>query len=241
MKKQADPYQVAGRLIPELSEEVIDQATRWAIQHRRLKAMDAEKFKAQLRGGLEQNIDHDRIDDAQYHDSRSVGAPVQGGELAAMVGGNMAVGAGITALKNRSDRKKAILDGVPFKPESIRPGDILSRAFGPGAVIPTAAFETARIALNPMSDPLYRRGQRSYLSSVGKGFEGQMDSMRDREKETRGKYGPLGVPVQAFHGILNPITSIGYAARAGKDLVMGKQSALLARLSKAVINKALEA
>ena len=93
-----------------------------------------------------------------------------------------------------------------------------------------------------MNDPLYHNGQRGYLKSVAKGYEGQLDSMQAREKETREKYGPLGLPVQALHGVMNPISSIGYAARAGKNFVMGKQSSeLLARVLKYAISKRVEA
>lgn len=236
MLKTADPYQVASRVGTELTEEIIDQTTRWAIQHRRLKAQEQEKFKERLRGGIEQS--QDKIDADQYRRTRSVGAPVNTGELGAMVGGNLAVGGVLTALQNRNDKAKNVAAGIPHTPTSMNPAAILGRAFGPASMIPTGAIEAARIALNPLSDPLYRKGTRSYLSSVGEGFKGQVDQLGERQIETRGKYGLAGVPVQAFHGILNPISSLAYAGRSAKDLVLGKEGSLAER-AKSAISKAL--
>lgn len=237
MLKTADPYQVAGRVGTELTEEMIDQVTRWAIQHRRLKAMEKEQFKEKLRGGMEQS--QDKIDADTYRRTRSVGAPINPGEVGAMVGGNLAVGGVLTALGNRSAKIQAAKTGRIPEIHSMNPGAILGRAFGPGSIIPTAAIETARIAMNPLSDPLYRKGDRTYMQSVGEGFKGQLDQMGERQAETRGKYGLKGIPIQAFHGILNPISSLAYAGRSAKDLVLGKQGSLAER-AKSAISKALE-
>lgn len=236
MLKIADSYQVASRLGSELTEEIIDQTTRWAIQHRRLKAHQAEAFKEKLRGGVAQN--QDQIDADQYRRTRGVGAPINPGELGAMTGGNVAVGGLLTGMENRAERLKSVAHGTPFVPKSLNPAAILGRAFGPASLIPTAAIETARIGLNPLSDPLYRRGQRSYLQSASEGFKGQLDQMGERQIETRKKYGLGGVPIQAFHGILNPISSVGYAARSAKDLLLGKEGSLVLR-AKAAISKEL--
>lgn len=246
MKKLADGYQVASKLIPEISEEVINQATAYAIRHRRLRADQQEQFKEKLRESLNTQVNQDKLDDKQYHDTRGVSAPSNVGETGVMLGGNLGVGAAMTAMTNRSAKRRNIAEKLPPPTigkglESMSPGSLLSRAFGPGAIIPTAAFETARIAMNPLSDPLYRRGQRSYLKSVGEGFRGQMDNMEEREKEVSDKYGLAGLPMQAFHGILNPITSLGYAGRSAKNFLLGKQGEALVTVAESAISKALEA
>ncbi len=79
---------------------------------------------------------------------------------------------------------------------------------------------------SPLNDPKYRSGDRSYLNSWWQGQKHQADQLGERGRQARENYGIAGVPVQALHGLLNPVSSLLYGGRAVRDYFSGKQASL---------------
>lgn len=73
-----------------------------------------------------------------------------------------------------------------------------------------AGFETLGHALAPLGDPLRQRGERGYFKSMGENFKGAREGLADQGAAARAHYGALGMPLQAFHGIMNPLASLAY-------------------------------
>jgi hypothetical protein len=210
--KTADNYGAAARLATDVVEETADQITRRAMAAGYIGHQDKDQFREAVRQKLRSQ--HKSMEGAEYQGTRPVGAPVSPFELG-LTGG---LGAALPYGFNRLGRAL----GGKTPPVSLARSAVQS--FGPTFLPITAAFEGIQLGLNPLSDPRYKRGDIGYVKSLGEGVKGSIDTLAERGRQARKKYGLLGVPVQALHGILNPITSTAYLARSLKDSLMGKAS-----------------
>jgi len=86
--------------------------------------------------------------------------------------------------------------------------------FLPSFLPVSAALEGLNYALAPLSDPQRARGERSYLKSLGESFRGAQEGLAERGAEARARYGMLGIPLQMFHGVMNPLASLAYLGRS---------------------------
>lgn len=98
----------------------------------------------------------------------------------------------------------------------------LAYSFGAPSVVGGTMMDVGRILLNPLTDPKYTKGQQGYLKSVGEGFNRGMDYLDAAGVETRNRYGVAGIPIQALHGILNPVTGLSSLARAASRKLSGE-------------------
>ena len=91
----------------------------------------------------------------------------------------------------------------------------------------------------PFFDPEYEAGDKSYLNSLASGISSRADRIGVSGREAREKYGPLGVGLQAIHGILNPVSGSFYAAREAGKYLLGKAGEALITQAETAIDKAL--
>lgn len=105
-------------------------------------------------------------------------------------------------------RASYLVGRKPKDPMSLR--QAFKMNFMPAWLPITGAFEVGGHLLSPMSDPQYRAGERGYWKSVGQSMKGARRHMAESGAEARERYGLFGIPLQMFHGITNPITSLSY-------------------------------
>lgn len=141
---------------------------------------------------------------------RSISAPVTPGELGTAAVENVGIPWGISR----------VLSG----PTSV--AGVAKSMFGPAALPFNSAFDVIGAATGPLSDPMYQSGQRGYLASIGPSFNRKLDELGDAQRETEQKYGVLGTPIQALHGLMNPLTSASYLVRGVGQNVMDKFGSL---------------
>jgi hypothetical protein len=96
----------------------------------------------------------------------------------------------------------------PKHPMSL--GESFKFNFAPAFVPMTAGFEALNHLLAPLSDPMRKRRERGYWKSVGESFKGGMEGLAEGGAEARARYGAFGIPLQMFHGIMNPLASLAY-------------------------------
>jgi hypothetical protein len=48
---------------------------------------------------------------------------------------------------------------------------------------------------------------------MGESFKGAREGLADRSAEARARFGAFGVPLQMFHGIMNPLASLSYLGK----------------------------
>jgi hypothetical protein len=165
-------------------------------------------------------------EEQEYKERVGAYAPVGLGET------GLALGMG-TALPWAISRAPKLWGGNISKAPSL--GESFKISFGPTFLPATALMEgLAGYGLAPFSDPEYKRGERGYLGSVSKAYENAIESLRERGAEARKRYGILGVPSQAFHGILNPLASWGYLGKQLKDKILGDGDRLSMQAEDAV-------
>jgi len=117
----------------------------------------------------------------------------------------VAVGPGFPWLLTRGSH---LWGQKPKKPMTL--GESFKFNFIPSVLPFAAGFEGLTHALAPLSDPLRRRGERSYLASVGESFKGAREGLAESGADARARYGAFGIPIQMFHGIMNPVASLAY-------------------------------
>jgi len=142
-----------------------------------------------------------------------VSAPVTPGDI----GTNVAMIGGIPYLMGRY--------GV-FGAPAMTAGESLAFGLGPGVLPAVAAGNVASWALGPFQDPAYQRGDRGYLGSVLPSIGAQVKAMRRANQEATRRYGVGAVPVQAFHGLLNPLTGAAYGLSSLGQTLLGKSGSL---------------
>lgn len=97
----------------------------------------------------------------------------------------------------------------PKEPMSL--GDAFKFNFIPHQVLPwTVGIEALNHLVAPFSDPLRKRKERGYWKSVGESVAGSREHLADSGASARAHYGLLGMPIQVYHGIMNPLSSLAY-------------------------------
>ena len=100
-------------------------------------------------------------------------------------------------------------------------GVTLSPAFMPWG----ALMEGGTALLNPLGDPKYRRGGRTYWASLKEGLRNSVQAYQQKGREATDRYGLLGYPVRYLHAINSPLT-----AALSATGVLDKKSSFRARL-----------
>ena len=170
------------------------------------------------------------LEDVAYRSSVAIGAPVEPLEL------------GITAgmgLLPMAVSKVPKLWGGKTEPMSI--GKSFKLNFGPAFMPASAIFEGLGFAMNPLEDPQYQRGERGYLSSAWKGMQASAERFGERGAEARRRYGLAGIPVQVLHGIMSPLSALGYLGGTVKDMFVGDQAPAYANKAASAVASALDA
>lgn len=96
-------------------------------------------------------------------------------------------------------------------------GQSFKYGFLPSFLPLSAGIEGISHLAAPFSDPQRVRGERGYWKSVGESFRGAQEGLAERGAEARARYGMLGIPLQMFHGVMNPLASLSYLGRSVGD------------------------
>ena len=113
---------------------------------------------------------------------------------------------------------------------------MIGTLFSPSALPLTAVGD---VVTAPFFDPAYELGEKGYLDSLASGISTRADRIGELGRNVRKRYGVFGVPLQALHGILNPVSGSLYGLRSMHDYFFGKAGEVLATRAEAVIDKAL--
>lgn len=124
------------------------------------------------------------------------------------------------------------------KKESL--GEAVAAGFSPRYTPMLAAFELGGTLASPLSDPAYQSDRIGYFTSLGRGVQKNIQQIGEASDYARKNYGALGVPVQVFHGLLNPLHSTAYMANEIRKYMMGKQGEAVALRAERSIQDALE-
>ena len=130
--------------------------------------------------------------------------PVQPGEIATSLAYSAAVPAALNFLQN--------------KPVSLL-GSI-GQAFSP-AMLPANAVGDVLTA--PFFDPEYQLGDKGYLNSLASGISERANRIGEMGRQVRNRYGVLGIPLQALHGMLNPVSGSLYGLRSLHNYLFDKE------------------
>jgi len=229
MLKQSDIGAAAGRVGAEVLGEVSEQLANRAIAQGYINADEKDEYKLRVQRQMQ---DPTAMEAEHYRKTRPISAPVTPGELGSTIGvstGSMWAFPRIAKLFGKTTSKMPTV------------GKSFTSGFGPAMLPMTALFEGLNIAaLNPLNDPVRRAGQRGYLESVSEGLGGAMDTLQTRGREARRKHPVLGVPIQMFHGIMNPVTSSALALRNMKRAITGEPAEKAAAAADEAVLKALQ-
>lgn len=112
-------------------------------------------------------------------------------------------------------------------------------AFGPIGLPWAVGGDLLSMATSPLSNPAYQAGHVGYLGALGPGIENEIRNISRSSREAREKYGLLGLPVQALHGIWNPVTSSLYALKNIRESLFDKAGSVAAK-AESVVARALK-
>lgn len=219
----ADRGDLPASAVSGIIEHLANEQTRWALAFGHITGEQTDAYRQNLLKRLRKH--QAPIESAAYRRTVGVMAPVTPAEW------------GVTG---------AAATGVPYivaalkqKPITIR--EAISSAAGPGALPYTALGELVTVlGINPLRDPLYQRKERGYWQSVREGMAGQIEDIGRKSEELRKRYGLLGLPLQAVHGVLNPISGIAYAGKGIKALLSGPEGPTRAKQAELRILEALK-
>lgn len=119
-------------------------------------------------------------------------------------------------------------------------GESVVAGFSPRYTPMLAGLEALGMFLSPLSDPAYQSDKIGYLASLGRGLKSNIKQVGEASRYARENYGGWGVPIQVFHGILNPLHSTAYAAKEIGKYMMGKEGEVAALRAESDIRDALE-
>jgi len=156
-------------------------------------------------------------------------APVTPGELA--WAGGMSVG--VPWLGSRMPGVSSLFGGP------ISTGEAAKWTVSPKFIGFSVLGDVLGSGLGAFSQPGYQKGEQGYMSAVGSAFKEHMRGVGQASREARDRYGLFGVPLQALHGIWNPLASTGYMLKNVKDTVFDKAGSAALRAQHAV-EKALK-
>jgi len=109
--------------------------------------------------------------------------------------------------------------GVPYAMSRL---PLLSRMFGP----PASLGKSLVSSLGPGAFPLIGASDVAQSLLGPSSMSSRIDEMREAGRTAAKRYGALALPIQALHGVLNPVTSIGYGLSSLGRAVLGKSGSL---------------
>lgn len=109
--------------------------------------------------------------------------------------------------------------GAPYATSRL---PLLSRIFGP----PVSLSKSIATGLGPAALPLIGASDAAQLLLGSASVSSRIDEMRESGRAAAKRYGVLALPIQALHGVLNPVTSIGYGLSSLGRAVLGKSGSL---------------
>jgi hypothetical protein len=118
-------------------------------------------------------------------------------------------------------------------------GGAIRAAFGPLALPAYGLGELFGLGLGPLSDPAYRSGRKGYFSGLSDQVGRNVEAIGEAGREAREKYGPLGLPVQALHGILNPVSGSLYLLKNLKETFTGREGEERAKEAQVAVARVL--
>ena len=217
----------AGQIEP-LLDTMASRITTVAIKHRQVLARDAPAFKAHIQEYLKKY--RGSLESEAFKNYSPLGAPetpqsaaVQAGEYVAMpyVTGKVIEHAPGWWAKLRGSAAPAAAAAAAG--EGMTLGKAVNWGVGPAGFVPMSMMSGLSSALTPLGDPLYRRGERGYLKSVGEGIKAESSELARKGEAARRKYGLLGVPVQLWHGVTHPIASLYFGGKSLSDYMGSRQ------------------
>ena len=230
--------QVPAGHVSSIIESLSSRITTAAIRHRQVRAANAEAFRTHVNEYLKKY--QPQMEAEAYKNYSPLTAPVSPKETALTAAEfaafPYAVGKGVAGLTYLTEGRAA---GRAALAGSLGIGGSLNYALGPGSLVPMSIFGGITSALEPIGDPLYRRGERSYLSSVGAGVQAEASELTRKGIETRKRFGPLGIGVQLFHGITHPIASLYMGEEAIRNYLKTNEGQKKALEGQAKIAEAL--
>jgi hypothetical protein len=207
LKKKAQQMLPAMMIRPTVQDRV-SQIVAEMVRRKQIPPRQAEEVTKALMEQAEPEIR--KQEEAAYR--------AQSGEQAmapATIMGAATTAASLAAFPWLISRAPYLIGRKPKKPMTLR--ESFKMSFMPAWLPVTAAFESGGHLLSPMSDPRYKAGERGYWKSVGESFRGAQEGLAERGAESRARYGMLGIPLQMFHGVMNPLASLSYLGRSVGD------------------------
>jgi hypothetical protein len=124
---------------------------------------------------------------------------------------------------------------------SIQPGlgGAVKATFGPLGLPMYGLSELVGLGAAPFSDPAYQVGRKGYFGALGEQLGRNVEAVGEAGRSAREKYGPLGLPVQALHGILNPVSSSLYLLKNLKETFTGREGETRAKEAQFVVARTL--
>jgi hypothetical protein len=111
--------------------------------------------------------------------------------------------------------------------------------FGPSSSVYMSAYDAIESATGAAKDPDYAAGRISYPEALQQQMQMRARKVGQAAMEAKERYGAAGVPVQALQGVINPLSSIGYAVGQLKDTLLGGKGAALCRRAEKTVQDAL--
>jgi hypothetical protein len=218
-EKKASLEQLPALMVePEIQRRTDDKLTQ-LLESGKITAQQAKVLRSQaLSAAKPYQREAEEKAYARESGDRAL-APTTVGSTALALG----IGAALPIGVNRIHRMASPLtEKMPWR-------EALSLQFLPSAIPWTAGFEGLTHAMAPMTDPAYKRGDRGYLGSVYKSFRGAQEGLAERGAEVRQRLGVAGIPVQMFHGVMNPMASVANLGHQTRKALFGVPSDELLR------------
>jgi len=208
------PTRVPAMQIRQVAEARISDLVADMVKRKRLPPGQATALSKKLLADAEPNI----------RAQESAAYRIETGERAlapsTLTGTAGALG-GMTGIQWLMDRGGHALSSPPpgtLKGPPPTLGHAFKSVFLPSFLPIAGTFELGGHMLSPIGDPQYRGGQRGYWKSVGESYHGARENLAEQGAQARARYGPFGIPLQMFHGVMNPLASLGYLGQQVGDM-----------------------
>jgi hypothetical protein len=209
------PARVPAMQIRQVAEARVSDLVADMVKRKRLPANQASALSKKLLADAEPAI---RAQESAAYRTETGERAMAPSTLTGTAG---AIG-GMTGMQWLMDRGSHMLSSpAPGKLKAPAPtlGQAFKSVFLPSFLPVAAALEFGLgHALSPIGDPQYRGGQRGYWQSVGESYRGAKENLAEQGAQARARYGPFGIPLQMFHGMMNPLASLGYLGQQVGDM-----------------------
>lgn len=216
--------QVEAGDIEEVLNRLANISSRSAVRRKLIPSSKSKLFNEHLHGYLKRY--QNPLESEAYRATAEVAAPVEPKDIAATAAFNTAFPMVISRIPKIGG------DPVNF-------GGAVNMAVGPRGFLPMTVANSVFSGLRPLGDPQWQKGNRSYLKSFHENIKGQAHNLARKSEEARDRYGLAGVPLQAVHGVMNPIASLYHGGETLYNLLMGKKGEDMAVRAESAIHEAL--